>query len=89
MENMERVSTIERAQIKDSLQNKLTNFLDKILEQAGLALEKASEGLRNIIPSSVPTWPIVPLRKILKIIRKHVKPPDRQHYHPDTRKIPL
>lgn len=40
--------------LKDQLLNKLSNYLDKIIEQSGILLREASEILRQLIPNATP-----------------------------------
>ena len=80
MQNIEHSPAIEQEHLKNNLQEKLTNFLNKMLDQAGLIAEKAHDVLRNFIPSNVPTFPRISGKKLMHVMRRYTKPKDRHRF---------
>ncbi|HNT30611.1 MAG TPA: hypothetical protein PKL83_06695 [bacterium] len=84
MDNQPQIE-LPREQLQNSLQERLMNYLTKLLDQAGLLAEKAGEALRNIIPQSIP-FPPISLMKLLRICQFRQKDPNPQHTPPILRK---
>ncbi len=62
-------------QLHSTLQDRLTNFLNAILDQAGLLVDKAGEILRQIIPQGIPPLPVISLSKIKRLLQFRLKDP--------------
>ncbi|OIP96992.1 hypothetical protein AUK40_04175 [Candidatus Wirthbacteria bacterium CG2_30_54_11] len=72
---MDSPSETSYEQLHTTLQDHLTNFLNAILEQAGLLVDKAGEILRQIIPQGIPPLPAISLSKLKRILQFRHKDP--------------
>jgi hypothetical protein len=62
-------------QLHSTLQDRLTNFLNAILDQAGLLVDKAGEILRQIIPQGIPPLPAISFSKLKRLLQFRQKDP--------------
>ncbi len=78
MENPEAAQQANLEQMKQNLLDKLDNFLDQMLQTAGLIAETAVEIFSNLVPSVIPWPPFNTIKSFLPQILQF-----RQH-HPSA-----